>query len=80
VQCETHDVNIAPAGSDRGEGDGRVRLGVRCQLRESAAQRVDQDAEVDTGCRGLGLVDSDVQSEAAGCGAGGKAAATGSDG
>ena len=77
VQCEAHDVHVAAAGADRGEGDGGVRLGVGRELGERAAQRVDEDAEVDAGCRGLGLVDADVQGEAAGRGAGGKAARPG---
>ena len=65
VQGEAHDVDVASAGADRGEGDGRIGLGVGSEFGERAAQGVDEDAERDAGCRGLGLVDADVEGETA---------------
>ena len=77
MQGEAHDVDVASAGAQGGERDGGVRLGGRSELGERAAQRVDEDAEIHAGCGGLGLVDADVEGEAAGGGAGGRCARAG---
>ena len=74
MQGEANDVDVATAGADGREGDGGVGLGDRRELGDRAAQRVDEHAQRDAGRGSLGLVEADVEGEAAGRGAGGEVA------